>query len=145
MPAAMDLTGETYGRWAVLARAESPRPGLHFLCQCACGETRVVPGAYLTRKRLPSRSCGCLVSDRAAETHPPIDLAGRRFGLLTVLLAAGRRRDGWLWRCQCDCGATTTVVSSTLRRLMSMSCGSPACKREVVRLRQGGMFPPSAC
>lgn len=58
--------------------------------------------------------------------NPIIDLTGQRFGRLTVIGEAGRRKyNGEVaWRCRCDCGAFTTVASSDLRRGKSKSCAS---------------------
>jgi len=56
---AIDLTGQTVGRWAVLARAEnSPAGGTRWRCRCACGVERVINGIVLRDGR--SQSCGCL-------------------------------------------------------------------------------------
>ena len=57
-----------------------------------------------------------------------IDLTGQRFGRLTVVekiqARAGSTNARWL--CRCDCGNTTAVNGTTLRRGESQSCG---CKR----------------
>lgn len=53
-----------------------------------------------------------------------IDLTGQRFGRLVVLREDGK--DNWgnyKWLCQCDCGNLTTVVSNSLRRNLTSSCG----------------------
>lgn len=53
-----------------------------------------------------------------------IDLVGRTFGRLTVIKLAGYSRDGRArWSCRCQCGNTTTVLSSNLRRGLILSCG----------------------
>jgi hypothetical protein len=52
------------------------------------------------------------------------DLAGRRFGHLTVVQVADR--DDWgsyHWLCKCDCGKEKTVHSSNLIQGRSASCG----------------------
>ena len=45
-----------------------------------------------------------------------LDLTGRRFGELTVLRLAGRKRSYKLWECQCDCGEILPVSSRNLRQ-----------------------------
>lgn len=62
---ANDLTGQKFGRWTVLSRAEDYRPpskpkgGIpRWLCRCDCGTERVVRGQQLTDGL--SQSCGCL-------------------------------------------------------------------------------------
>jgi hypothetical protein len=48
-----------------------------------------------------------------------IDLTGKRFGRLTVTGYAGRGK----WNCLCDCGNTSTVFGTNLRRGLTRSCG----------------------
>lgn len=54
----IDITGNTYGRLTVLKeslpRAKPPK----WVCQCSCGNTKVVIGASL--KNGSTKSCGCL-------------------------------------------------------------------------------------
>lgn len=55
------------------------------------------------------------------------DLAGQKFGMLTVLsqassTEAGQRR----WLCQCDCGTQRIVLGHNLKRGTTVSCG---CKK----------------
>jgi hypothetical protein len=52
-----------------------------------------------------------------------IDLTGQRFGRLTVIEKAPSRSSNARWLCRCDCGKTTTVLGTTLRRGESISCG----------------------
>ena len=52
-----------------------------------------------------------------------IDLAGQRFGRLTVTSFAGTDKNGKaLWHCQCECGNKTIVLASNLKR-KTRSCG----------------------
>lgn len=54
-----DLTGQKFGRWTVLYRAEDKRRGYpRWKCRCDCGEERVVDCRSLRKGK--SRSCGCL-------------------------------------------------------------------------------------
>ncbi len=53
-----------------------------------------------------------------------IDLTGQRFGRLTVVQRAGTSKQGRaLWLCRCTCGKETVVLSSSLRRGATQSCG----------------------
>ena len=54
-----------------------------------------------------------------------IDLTGQRFGRLTVVCKAPKRGKSTnaRWFCKCDCGNTTEVLGTTLRRGESKSCG----------------------
>lgn len=54
-----------------------------------------------------------------------IDLAGQRFGKLTVIQKAPRRKanEEACWICQCDCGQQTIVRGTRLRSGNTVSCG----------------------
>lgn len=51
--------------------------------------------------------------------HRQIDLAGHKYGKLTVVQYVGERK----WECICDCGGRKTVFTSNLRRGNTKSCG----------------------
>lgn len=62
-----------------------------------------------------------------------VNIAGQKYGLLTVLNATDRRHgksQSVIWNCICDCGNTTAVSSCGLRRKKYpvRSCG---CKKHV--------------
>ena len=51
------------------------------------------------------------------------DLTGKRFGMLTVICRSEQRSRYAVWECKCDCGNTTHVLSTNLRRGFTKSCG----------------------
>lgn len=53
-----DLTGQDFGYWHVIERAENQNNHVAWLCQCKCGTKRIVLGQSL--KNGTSQSCGCL-------------------------------------------------------------------------------------
>lgn len=59
----IDLTGQRFGRWTVLSKAER-RTQRYWICRCDCGNTRKI--AQNTLRSGQSRSCGCL---RTRLTH----------------------------------------------------------------------------
>jgi hypothetical protein len=64
-----DLSGQRFGRLAVLLRAEKG-PGPYFLCVCDCGRERVVKSSNLSSGK--TVSCGCYHRDersRALTKH----------------------------------------------------------------------------
>ena len=64
----IDLTGQRFGRWTVLERAENDSRGTaRWFCQCDCGKQHIVRG-YDLRSGL-SRSCGCLQKEVAAKSN----------------------------------------------------------------------------
>lgn len=55
-----DLTGQKFGKLTVIERAENDNKGnVQWLCQCECGNKKVVRGSSL--KSGNSHSCGCLI------------------------------------------------------------------------------------
>lgn len=63
------------------------------------------------------------------------DLRGLKFGRLTVLEIADKRRRSALWLCQCDCGSSTKIIfGNSLKRGLTKSCG---CLHHEVMITRG--------
>ena len=62
-----------------------------------------------------------------------LDLAGQRFGKLTVLRPAEGIGTYTFWTCRCDCGQETVVRTSNLRGGRTKSCG---CQRRTAAVKQ---------
>lgn len=53
-----------------------------------------------------------------------LELTGQRFGRLVAVRRIGsNKHNKVMWECTCDCGNTTTVVSSALKNGTTKSCG----------------------
>ena len=53
-----------------------------------------------------------------------IDLTGRRFGRLLVLMDTGKRSgSSVIWRCRCDCGTVKDIPARNLLHRGTVSCG----------------------
>lgn len=52
----------------------------------------------------------------------PINLVGQKFGKLTVIEEAYRKKNVY-WKCLCECGSETIVIGSGLRNGHTTSCG----------------------
>lgn len=63
-PRRLDLVGRRFGRLLVIGMAPPQRGFSHWLCECDCGNTKVVRGTSLTSNAI--RSCGCLHREQAA-------------------------------------------------------------------------------
>ena len=109
-----DMIGKTFGKLTVLESAPPREKNCKaYLCQCECGNTKIVSGYHL--KRGSTKSCGCLVSK---------DLTNKRVGRLTVIKRAYIGDEGaQYWECLCDCGNITYVNSANLNRKHTQSCG----------------------
>ncbi len=57
-PKTADLTGQRFGRWVVVSRAQNKGRAVRWRCRCDCGEEKDVISAAL--KRGSTQSCGCL-------------------------------------------------------------------------------------
>lgn len=119
----IDLTGERYGRWTVVRRAEKKcgRDTTYWLCKCDCGAERIVSGATLRRGE--SKSCGCLQRELASKQFT-VDMVGQIHGRLIVIERYGHDGFGNItWLCRCDCGNEKVIAGASLRSGNTRSCG----------------------
>lgn len=124
--AVIDISGQKFGRWTVLERAENTKDGsAQWLCECSCeNHTRqIVRGSSLRSGH--SQSCGCLKKEKAKEIghKNSSNLIGQRFGQLIVLEKSFSKNYKIHWKCQCDCGNITYVPSDKLKSGHTTSCG----------------------
>lgn len=73
-PERIDLTGQTLGRWTVLAPVKD-RPYLRWLCRCECGAEKIVTAQVLRLGK--SQSCGCLRSEVSGARWRKHGLSGK--------------------------------------------------------------------
>lgn len=124
MGAAIDLTGEKYGRLTVIHKTnERDKNGsIVWLCMCQCGKTIKTVGSSL--KNGNTKSCGCLHREVAGELNK-VDIRGCKFGKLTALEPTEDRDQtgSIIWLCSCDCGSCFRASASNLRLNKVKSCG----------------------
>lgn len=125
MPAAIDLSGQRFGRLVAVKLIPETKPR-RWLFKCDCGNTKVLNPAMV--KQGSTKSCGCFRKQTTAASRF-IDRVGKRYGKLVVIgLMADRSNHGHTqWECLCDCGNRT--VTSTLNRTKSCGC----LQREAIR------------
>lgn len=109
---------------------EVPKPenrktkGKYYLCQCDCGNQKIIDKKGLVSGRV--QSCGCLRAKRVSKAVT-IDLTGQRFGRLVVLEKVNYndtpQRCEAKWRCKCDCGNIVEIRGTSLRKGATRSCG----------------------
>jgi hypothetical protein len=88
----------------------------HWVCQCDCGNTKVISQKYLRSGNVVS--CGC------DNKRKITDEVGNRYGNLVVLRQADQGKYClWKWICRCDCGNEKTIVGTYLRNGHTKSCG----------------------
>lgn len=140
-----NLTGQRFGRLLVIAPTKDRmHRNIVWECKCDCGNT-----AYVITSSLVSgttNSCGCLRKDHLLKlqeekyTSPtkPINhtknkglpttswknIKGEKFGMLTPVRPTDmRERGNVVWECLCDCGNTTYMCVTNLKRGKQPSCG----------------------
>ena len=125
-----DLTGQTFGLLYVLERDNTKKYSKpYWVCRCKCGTIKSIRGNHLTAKNNPTRSCGCLAKQSAAELCKQRfnDLTGETFGSLTVIERAypeGADSKRTYWKCKCVCGKETIIRGDTLKTQLSCGCSS---------------------
>lgn len=142
----IDITGDRYGRLFVIKEVEPNGYLRRWLCQCDCGNQKIVAMNQLRTGK--TRSCGCL-NRKITSTKNSVDLTGQRFGKLTVVKRSSKKNGRVVWLCQCDCGKTVNVVSSYLTNGDTVSCGCRHAeigeelqKYNINNLTKDGVFTP---
>lgn len=127
---AEDLTGKRFKHLTVLYRVANKQNRPTWQCQCDCGNFFTTLARSLKDGR--SISCGCASNEGHIKDH-----TGEIFGKLTVIKQLPERAsDGTiLWECKCDCGNTTIVRASNLKK--TKSCGKCFCGKDLSNQRFG--------
>lgn len=127
-----DLTGKVFGKLTVLSKNNEFEDSKHsyWNCQCECGKKTTVRKDALIKGKV--KSCGCN-SYRSAGIKNMDDLAGKRFGRLTVIKRDFEKTDASrqaFWWCVCDCGEKISVGRGPLKSGATRSCGCLKSKGE---------------
>jgi hypothetical protein len=133
----IDITGQQFNRWTVLAHAEPDKWGsAQWLCRCSCKARteQLVLGKHL--KSNHSQSCGCILREQEHGWRFR-DLVGQKFNRWEVLAYAGKDAHGQSrWLCRCSCEARTERIvagchlKSKTKGSASQSCGCILRERE---------------
>lgn len=118
--------GEKFGRFTVKATAGSNKFYQKlWLCECECGNERVVCEYPL--KSGKTKSSGCLqreITSTQTKARHWFDITGLTFGRLTVTTYHSRSAHGeHLWNCCCECGTKIVVRGFCLKNGGTQSCG----------------------
>lgn len=133
----IDLTGQTFGYWKVLYRAQNTKGGRakwHCICT-ACGTEKDVDGAHLRAGR--TTNCGCIRMQKMRQASIKHE-EGKKYGYLYVNRMATEEekprhdRTGIYWNCTCtNCGKQNVIVfGDYLRNGDTISCGCINSKNE---------------
>ncbi len=116
-----DLTGKRFGRLIVIERVgKDKRNNALWKCLCECGNECIVTTGNLNRGS--TKSCGCLQKELSSKRFLD-DLAGQRFGKLTVIKRAENKGREVCWECKCDCGNIHIARANDLKKGNTKSCG----------------------
>ena len=111
------MIGYKSGKLEVIEFVELRKHHAYWKCKCACGNTVIVEGNNLRRKK--QTACGC---------NRELNLTKKKFGKLTVIKKTKEKKSNGvnIWLCKCSCGNFAKISSSNLVRNATKSCG---CKR----------------
>ena len=132
MPKKLDLTGQRFGRLAVIESCGSDGSRYQsWLCKCDCGNEIHANTRNLIRGTISS--CGCKPGKRRGRRPATEDLTGRTYARLTVMYRCTDTDMGNLWHCKCSCGNEIDVTRRDLVSSRRKSCG--CLKRKSLKAR----------
>jgi hypothetical protein len=113
----VDLTQQRFGRLTILFKNGKNTAGrILWECKCECGNVLTCNTTELLSGRKTRCGHDCILDIK--------NICGRRFHYLKVLEYDRKNKDGRrLWKCQCDCGKTQSVVEKNLLNGTAHSCG----------------------
>jgi len=109
--------GEKYKSWTVLEYLNDGKG--RWLCKCACGTLRKLLPCVLKNTDKFKMCMQCTYKSRI------VDITGRVFGKWKVLrfdTTTSEKQWAKKWICQCECGRTASIFSSSLLANNSHSC-----------------------
>lgn len=130
---AYDLVGEKFSRLQVLSKVEKGNGRSNWLCQCDCGNQKIVDGYSLKSGR--TTSCGCykkeinearhLESLKKKQQNSSIkEPIGKEYGYLKILSYAYTKDKHKYYLCLCKkCLSQVVVRYSNLTSGHTISCG----------------------
>lgn len=135
--------GKKFGRWTVNSFSgevtTDGRPKV--LCECDCGNTRLVKLDNLINGI--SQSCGCRWKDIVVADKTISEIGKRYGGLIVVEQLPANRDRRTMWRCVCDCGNEATVSGRELRngtKISCLDCGKKRNAESKMKDRSGMRF-----
>ena len=117
----LNLKDQRFGRLTVLEKAENQHGRTAWLCQCDCGNQKIITTHSLRSGN--TKSCGCLHKEITSKNFRK-DITNQRFGNLIAIKPTSERKHGSIvWECLCDCGNTHFTTAELLLSGNTKSCG----------------------
>lgn len=115
-----NIIGKKFNRLTAIKRIYDDRKGVRYLFRCDCGKEKIIlKSAVVTGK---TKSCGCLSNEKIRERCFK-DLTDKRFGKLVALNVSKTENGKTYWKCKCDCGNYSEVLTNRLTSGHTKSCG----------------------
>ena len=116
----IDEIGNKYGLLTVLEKTKDKNNRTAWLCQCECGNTKIVRGSDLRKGRITTCGYNCQLKQNGHFR----DLTNQKFGRLIILnLKEINKNHKTVWHCRCDCGNECDILSESLINGSTRSCG----------------------
>lgn len=110
---------EKFGEWTVISKEKIEKPGKHYLCQCSCGNKKIIPATTLRAGRST-----CCVDCGHEKKRLSKELIGKRIGKWKILEFVDiRNRCSW-FSCVCECGFEATLYGSDLKSGKTTQCAT---------------------
>lgn len=116
-----EISGTRYANLVIISFAGIFEDSALWNCKCDCGRETVIQGNLLRAGRI--KSCGCkylALHKRGAAVSVSI---GDKYGKLIVQGRLPTMHGSARWKCLCECGKSTEVISKRLRNGRTKSCG----------------------
>lgn len=114
----IDETGNKYGKLTVLSLTKDKNNRTAWLCQCDCGNTKIVRGSDLRTGKIIS--CGC---NKGKHPNNIRDITNEKFGMLTAIKYEYSLNEKQYWSFLCDCGKTVIKQKAAVINGNTCSCG----------------------
>lgn len=124
----IDYSGQKYNYITALYPTDKKYDSsIIWMCQCECGKQLEVPSHLIKI----TKSCGCKTSELLSKANSR-DLTGQVFGRLTAKYKTGKKLHSKnVWYCECSCGNSAEVITTSLVGGDTQSCGCISSKGEM--------------
>lgn len=102
----------------------------YFICDCGA-KVKLSKNAVRTRIIKNNLDCGCINPNKIQTKQN--NIIGSKIGRLTVLSKSDKKSNRVYFKCVCDCGNETNVLSTTLFRKLVVSCGCYTIEKNKTR------------